>query len=277
MKIPIPTIHLFPVLDELLLEALRSLSPTDWAKPTIVPRWTIKAIAAHLLDGNLRSLSMLRDRYYGESPGPINSYQDLVDYLNRLNADWVQAMQRISPALLIELLALTGKPYHAYLQSLDPFAKATFSVAWAGEQESANWFHIAREYTEKWHHQQQIRLAIGQEQALYRSDLYRPYLETSMRALPHHYRDVPAQEGDTLQVSVTGSGGGDWFLHYHQKHWQLRDTAPTPPLCTITLDGSIAWRFFSKGISHAEARPYIQMVGRADLGEAIFGVLAVMG
>jgi hypothetical protein len=50
------------------------------------------------------------------------------------------------------------------LKELDPFAEAIFSVGWAGEEKSLNWFHIAREYTEKWHHQQQIRLAVGQEQ-----------------------------------------------------------------------------------------------------------------
>ena len=31
----------------------------------------------------------------------------------------------------------------------------------AGEAVSANWFDVAREFTERWHHQQQIRLAIG--------------------------------------------------------------------------------------------------------------------
>ncbi|MEJ7682555.1 MAG: hypothetical protein WKG06_32810 [Segetibacter sp.] len=28
---------------------------------------------------------------------------------------------------------------------------------WAGEKKSKNWFHIAREYTEKWHHQMSSR------------------------------------------------------------------------------------------------------------------------
>jgi hypothetical protein len=63
-------------------------------------------------------------------------------------------------------LEQSGKAYCDYLKSLDPFDKAVFSVAWAGEDESKNWFHIAREYTEKWHHQQQIRLAVGEEQTL---------------------------------------------------------------------------------------------------------------
>ena len=180
----IPTLHLFPILDSKLIELLKSLSKEDWNKQSIAPLWKVKDIAAHLLDGNIRTLSMLKDNYYGESAKNIDSYQDLVRYLNRLNSDWIAAMKRVSPAILIELLESTGKQYHDYLCTLPPFDKAAFSVAWAGEEESQNWFHIAREYTEKWHHQQQIRLAVGRENELYSKELYFPYLQTSMRALP---------------------------------------------------------------------------------------------
>jgi hypothetical protein len=44
--------------------------------------------------------------------------------------------------------------------SRDPFAMAPYGVSWAGEEKSANWFDTAREFTERWHHQQQIRLAV---------------------------------------------------------------------------------------------------------------------
>jgi hypothetical protein len=60
-----------------------------------------------------------------------------------------------------------------------------FSVAWAGEAESKNWFHVARDYSEKWHHQQQIREAVGQTAELLTPALYRPLLDTLLRDLPH--------------------------------------------------------------------------------------------
>ena len=53
-----PTIsvtHLFPVLDDLLLQLLRSLTPDEWNAPTIARLWKVKDIAAHLLDGNIRA------------------------------------------------------------------------------------------------------------------------------------------------------------------------------------------------------------------------------
>ena len=45
--------------------------------------------------------------------------------------------------------------------TLPSHGRAIFSVAWAGESESENWFDVARDYTERWHHQQQIRDAVG--------------------------------------------------------------------------------------------------------------------
>lgn len=275
-EIPIPTLPLFPKLDQLLLEFLRNLEPSDWHKSTIVPLWTIKDIADHLLDGNIRTLSMSRDQFFGEAPDPIESYGDLVAYLNRLNADWVKAFKRVSPAVLIELLALTGAQYNAYLATLDPMAPALFSVAWAGEEHSLNWFHIAREYTEKWHHQQQMRLAMGQEATLYSPELYLPHLETSMRALPHHYRAVKAEEGTTIAFSVSGVPNATWFLQREKSGWDLYKKLDTTPSTTVIIDGTIAWRVFAKGIDKAEALKNAEIKGNEGLGIQVLSMLSVM-
>jgi len=273
---PIPTLHLFPKLHQLLLAFLRSLEPADWHKPTIVPGWAIKDIADHLLDGNIRTLSMSRDQFFGEAPDPIESYNDLVVYLNRLNADWVKAFKRVSPAVLIELLELTGAQYNAYLATLDPMAPALFSVAWAGEEQSLNWFHIAREYTEKWHHQQQMRLAMGQEAALYSLELYLPHLETSMRALPYHYRDVATQEGTTIAFLVSGVPNATWFLQREKTSWTLYKKLDAIPSTTVTIDGTIAWRVFTKGITKEEALKKTEIRGDEQLGSIVLNMLAVM-
>lgn len=89
MNIPIPTLHLFLPLDQKLIGLLRSLSHDDWNKPTLARLWSVKDVTAHLLASNLRDLALSKN-YVVESPSNIHSYYDLVDYLNRLNADWVQ-------------------------------------------------------------------------------------------------------------------------------------------------------------------------------------------
>ncbi|PHN07741.1 maleylpyruvate isomerase N-terminal domain-containing protein [Flavilitoribacter nigricans] len=259
-----------------LLELLRSLDDAGWQKPTIAGHWRVRDIAAHLLDGQLRSVSMLRDGYFGESPGTIHSYRDLVDFLNRLNAEWISATRRLSPPVLIHLLEGSGPQYIDLLAGLDPFAPATFSVAWAGESTSPNWFHIAREYTEQWHHQQQIRLAVGREEALYEEVFYRPYLDISMRALPHHYREVEVKEGKVVQFIVTGDGGGSWWLVRRANSWQLTSEKLPDPACIVRIPERIAWRLFTKGIDRQTALDASQISGDQSIGEPIFNMLAVM-
>lgn len=273
---PIIITDLFYKLDEKLIEVLQSLSDDDWNKQTIAPLWTVKDIAVHLLDGNIRTLSIGRDEYSGAPAENINSYQDLVAYLNKLNADWVHALKRMSPKILIELLTGSGKQYCDYITKLNPFDKALFSVDWAGEQESKMWFHVAREYTEKWHHQQQIRLAVGKESELYTKEFYWPHLETSMRALPHHYRNVTGTDGDMIQFMITGEGGGTWNLYHENNQWVLVKENADQPICKVTIDGTIAWRLFTKGISKQEAQNFVQIEGKQEIGERIFGMLAVM-
>ncbi len=275
MKPPAPILiaDRIPALDQKLVELLETLSPEDWKKQTIAPKWKVEDVLLHLLDGNIRILSIHRDGYFGVPPGIINSYDDLLAYLNQLNADWIKAAKRMSPKLVIELLKQTNKEIADYLTTIDPFAPALFSVAWAGEERSSNWFHWAREYTERWHHQQQIRLAVGREEELYKREWYHPHLETSMRALPHHYRNFPGKRDEVLSFEITGEAGGIWHLYHDGKKWiQVEDITATENI--ITIEGEIAWRLFTKGIKKEETS--IRIRGNRQAGEHLLSMLAVM-
>jgi Mycothiol maleylpyruvate isomerase N-terminal domain len=179
------TLHLFPILDRLLIELLDSLTPAEWEAQTVAKLWNVKDVAAHLLDGNMRALSISRDGYLGSKPENVSTFKDLVSYLNDMNMTWTHAAKRLSPQMLIYLLKVTGAQYFDHLQTLDPNASAVFSVAWAGQKESPNWFHIAREYSEKFLHQQQIRDAVGKS-ALMTKELFYPFIDTLLYALPIH-------------------------------------------------------------------------------------------
>ena len=258
-----------------MFKLLEGLSADDWDKPTIAPKWRVKDVAVHLLDGNLRTLSMLRDGYYGEKPNTVHSYADLIDFLNRLNADWVKATIRLSPKVIIDLLKSTGKAYCDFLATLNPNDKAAFSVAWAGENESKNWFHIAREYTEKWHHQQQIRWATGHAQELLKEKWYLPYLDTSLRALPHHYRNVEGKDKDLVKFTFLGKREKSWFLCYDQG-WELVASTTREPISEVKIKDDYAWRMFTKGVPREEALANSEIVGDKKLGEKIFDMIAVM-
>lgn len=273
--IPIPTLHLFPVLDAFLIELLTSLSEEQWNSGTVAKKWSVKDIAAHLLDGNLRAVSISRDQYFGEKPENINSYQDLVDFLNHLNMTWTTATKRLSPNVLINLLETTGKEYYEHLQTLDPFENAVFSVAWAGEETSLNWFHIAREYTEKFLHQQQIREAVGKP-ALFTKELFYPFIHTFIQALPHTYRNTQASKNTTISLIVTTEIGGQWNIIKKENNWEFTNDLENEPSSIVKIDPQDAWLLFSKGMTTTEALEKVEITGNKDLGRIALNVIAVM-
>lgn len=275
LNIPVITLPLFPVLDQRLLDMLRQLTPEEWNQPTIAKLWTVKDIAAHLLDGNLRGLSVSRDRYFGVSSGAIHSYQELVNFLNRLNHQWTDAAKRLSPALLIHLLELTGKAYYEHLLSLNPFDEAVYGVAWAGQERSENWFHIAREYTEKFIHQQQIRDALGKE-PLFSEALFHPFIRTFLYALPLAYRNTEAPEGAIIALQIGSAAGEGYRIIRNYNGWSLTEVSEAIATSTIQMSPDTAWKVFSKGISPAIALEQVTITGNIDLGKIALEMVAVM-
>jgi uncharacterized protein (TIGR03083 family) len=273
---PIFVTELFCQIHGELLSLVRNLSSDDWSKATAARMWTVKDVVAHLLDSDVRRLSYQRDKAPMVPPEePIENYRDLVNFLNRLNADWVGAARRISPRLLIEFLEITGAQVCELFKSLDPFAPAIFGVAWAGEQESQNWFDVAREYTEKWHHQQQIRDAVGAPSLTGRKWLF-PVLDTFLRGLPHTYRETQADEGSSVAFIIAGEAGGAWTLKREGGAWSLYTGEGEGTACEVRMDQDAAWRLLTKGLSREEAEARIEIIGDHRLGKPILGMLAVM-
>src|SRR5258708_7366525 len=186
---PILTAHLFPKIEEMLVALLRSLAADDWERQTIAPKWKVKDVAAHLLDTQLRRLSIARDGYLPPAP-PIT---DLVAFIDRLNQEGVMLYRRLSPPILLSLMELASRQSAEYHISVHPFSPALFSVSWAGEAVSLNWFDTAREFTERWHHQQQIRLAVGRP-GIETRELYHPVLDCFLRALPTNTGMCPPKQ-----------------------------------------------------------------------------------
>lgn len=273
--VPIETLHLFPILDTLLIDLLKSLTEEEWHAQTVAKKWLVKDVASHLLDGNLRALSMFRDRYFGEKPENINSYSDLVDYLNQLNMTWTNATKRLSPNVITHLLESSGKEYYAHLQTLEPFENALFSVAWAGEETSSNWFHIAPEYTEKFLHQQQIRDAVGKE-ALLTKEFFYPFMHIFMQALPNAYKNTKAEQGTIVTLIVDTEIGGQWSIIKEDENWKFINAADLKSNAVLKIQPHDAWLLFSKGIKPQDAKEKVEITGDTELAEIALNIVAVM-
>ncbi|HEU4469523.1 MAG TPA: maleylpyruvate isomerase N-terminal domain-containing protein [Flavisolibacter sp.] len=273
---PLSVKHLFPLLDQKLMELLRSLGPDEWQLQTVAKAWKVKDVAAHLLDGNIRILSIQRDKYFGEVPPPeAVSYSGLVHWLNELNADWVKAARRISPGILILLHEATGKAVSDHFISLDPMDTAIFPVAWAGENESLNWMHIAREYTEKWLHQQQIRDAVNKP-GIMTKELFQPFIQAFMHGLPHAFRDTDAPEGTAVRLTVDPSIGNSCTIIRQNEGWNLFQSEPGPVTAEVIMDADTAWKLFSKSLRPQDVIHKLVINGDAALANTVLSMVAVM-
>jgi uncharacterized protein (TIGR03083 family) len=262
-------------VDEKLIDLLGSLEPSEWDLQTLAPRWKVRDVAAHLLDTVLRKLSMVRDSCYVEAV-TIRSPQDVIELVNRLNAEGVTVYRRLSPPVLIDMMKAACQQSASFHESLDPFAPATFAVSWAGEETSSNWFDTARELTERWHHQQQIRLATSRP-GIVTPDLYHPVLDCFVRGLPHVYRDVDAPIGTVLLLEISGECGGQWFLSRESTRWNFLSRSAEEFACSVTIPQELAWRVFTKGIDRDSARRQIAIDGNRDLGEKVLHLTAIVG
>lgn len=201
---PILVADLFPPLLESLLALLSSLTDEEWDRPVFAPGWTVKDVALHLLGNDVGMLSGGRDGFV-TSDVPGERWNDLVDWLNRRNDLWVVATRRMSCRLLCDLLQFTGEQVNSYFASLDLYSIGG-AVSWAGPEPAPVWLDVAREYTERWHHQQHIRDAAGKP-GLMEPRFLAPVLDAFVRALPYTYRNVEARRGTVIALSITGSAG----------------------------------------------------------------------
>lgn len=272
---PILCAPLLRRLDTKLIEVLRELGPEQWDLQTLAPAWRVRDVASHMLDTVLRKLSMVRDHCFVEQV-QLCTAQDVVDFVDRVNREGVIVYRRLSPSVLIELMDLACRQSADFHESLDPFSPAVFNVSWAGESTSLNWFDTARELTERWHHQQQIRDATKHPGIMTR-ELYYPVLDCFVRGLPHAFRSVDAPSGTTLQLEMVGNSGGTWLLEKKNAEWSFASKATAKPTAHVKIPQQIAWRVFTKGIDRAQAIAESNLEGDRALGERVFQLTAIVG
>jgi uncharacterized protein (TIGR03083 family) len=256
-----------------LLKLLGELREDDWSRSTAAPRWSVKDVAAHLLGGDISILSGKRDGY--RLPDQIKNNEQLIELVNRLNDEWVLAARRMSPRLLRAFLAFTGPEVETCFASLDPM-RLGGSVSWAGPEPAPVWFDLVREFTERWHHQQQIREAVGRS-PLY--DLYflSPVLDTFVRALPQAFRETVAPAGTSVRFEISGDAGGIWFIHKVEQAWTLVLDSSAEPAISVVIPQDTAWLLFTKGIDRGMARSLAVISGKAEFSAPIFATTAIIG
>ncbi|HET9494063.1 MAG TPA: maleylpyruvate isomerase family mycothiol-dependent enzyme [Chloroflexia bacterium] len=268
---PVLVLDLFDDERAVLISLLSGLSAEEWERPTACAGWSVKDVALHILGGDLGNISRRRDGFAGTSPAPG---EDLVTFLNRFNEDWVAVTRRLSTRLVVDLLKFSGPPLFDYLRSLDQIAVGG-GVGWAGLDRAPVWLDVAREYTERWLHQQHIRDAVGKP-GLTERRFMGPVLAAFAFALPVAFLPAVQPPGTTVHMRITGEAGGDWSLVRNRESWVLYEGAAAHARARVEMDQSLAWRLLTKGISEEDAAPIIRFEGDRELGGHVLRAVAII-
>jgi uncharacterized protein (TIGR03083 family) len=269
---PIFVADLFPEILERLLALLSGLDRADWDKPTVCSGWSVKDVALHLLGVEIGNLSIRRDGHVASEP--IQDWDELVSSINKWNQDWVHVSRRMSTALLIEMLRFVGGEVCEHIRLLNPHLLGG-PVSWVGPDPVPVWLDIAREYTERWHHQQHIRDAVNQP-GLKEPKFFAPVLGAFIWALPRAFRAVRAVEGTTLTLAIVGESGGCWSIRREDAAWKLYAGEADDPEAVVQIDEDLAWRLFTGGVEPKAAEELVTCSGDRKLAKNVVNVISII-
>ena len=273
---PVDTSSLLVPIHEELVGLLRALAPEQWLLPTTAGAWRVRDVAAHVLDGQLRRLSFHRDRPPRPDAPVDHDYASVLRLINGLNARWVAASQHLSARVLTDLLDTVGVQAAAFLAALPPHEPAFWPVAWAGEARSENWMDVGRDYTEYWHHQQQIREAVGAP-GLVEARWLGPVVALGVRAVAPALAAVPRPDGTSVRLVVSGDAGGAWRFVRESGEWRLEDDASTAPAqAALRIDAPTVARLWYSGRGPRGIPDDVTRDGDQDLCAAVLAARAVM-
>lgn len=258
-----------------LLAILDALEPDDWRRGTPCPGWTVHDLVLHLLGDDLGVLSIVRDRH-GE---PLPATASLAEAIDELNDAWVRAVAgRLSPRMLRGLLTWSGDETHQFFAAVAYDAESPMGVSWAGTPPSPHGLEVARQYTERWLHQGQLRETVGRE-ALADPILTRVLLQALAHCLPVAYEETPAPDGSTVLLGITDFPTLAIGLRRTGVGWRLvpgREVAADAD-CRVTAPGEPLWRAWTTNGPPGDLRAAATVEGRApELAEPLWPARAVI-
>jgi uncharacterized protein (TIGR03083 family) len=290
---PLDTRPQFPAERAEFVSLLRSLDASDWRRPTVCPGWRVHDVVAHVGHDYLRKLSRSRDRH--PAPGPGRD-EGLPAFLSRLNQEFVDVAACWSPAVLTDLLEHLGPQLDQLWAALD-LGELGEPVSWAAPGEPApHWLDVAREYSEYWVHQQQVRDAVGRPGA--NSDaLTGPVIDAFLRAVPYALRHTVRAPGTCAEIRIAGPGGGIWTVGRldvgpdgsDQPAWAIgrgpvvgagpvaaAGPASRPAAAVIRLSSDCLWRVATRGITVTSARGQAELSGDQELAAAALTLVSII-
>jgi hypothetical protein len=211
----------------------------------------VLGLASHVVGDDLSLLSWRRDDHKG-TPAPDGLDEDgFIRWLDELQMEWVHAARRLSPRIIVELLAWLDDQVANLVAGEDP-SRIAAMVSWASARPVPMRLDHARELSERWIHRQQLLHVLGHPPDL-RSDLAEPVLDGLRWAFPYRLGALQRPEGATVVIAVTGPEVEiAWTLVSTGDGWGFR-TAPlgSAPTAELNVTTDQAWRLLSNNLAPA--------------------------
>jgi uncharacterized protein (TIGR03083 family) len=254
---------------------LGQLSADEWAMPTECQAWTVRGIALHVLGDDLSLLSRQRDGaqpavFRNEMGEWAGSYRSLDEF----NEHWVSTAEFFSSELIVALLEVTGAWTLEWYTTVNPDSLGE-AVLFYSEAPAPYWMIAAREYSERWTHQNQIRRATGRR-LLDEPSLLVPAIATAIRAFPHAFRALRVDDGTSVLVSIADLV--DWTVQRERGTWSLYEGAGSAADAGLSIPRESAAPLFSRGLTANEITEGVTVQGDSNIGGLIVaGLGAALG
>jgi hypothetical protein len=135
---------------------------------------------------------------------------------------------------------------------------------------------VGRDYTEYWHHQQQIRDAVGAP-GLFAARWLVPVVALGVRAIPPALAEIARPDGTSLRLVVSGDAGGRWRFVRESGSWRLDEDAPAGQAhAAVRIDAAAAARLWYSGRGPRAATGDVAREGDRELCDAVLAARAVM-
>lgn len=275
MITPIDTRHLFKAIALDIIGLLKSVPPAKWNGKTCYPNWRVKDIIAHMLQTAMYRLSKQRDSYKLDSKGGTPEYTQLSGWIEDANERWVSCYTEVSPEVLLPMFEETELQLAELMEAQDLETPPFYKVAWADESIQFNWMDVAREYTERWHHQMQVREALGLP-LLYDKKYFVPLLDILALSLPKWLSAYkPAVPADIV-FTLSGELHYTIVLQRQAEGWTLTARGANRIAGHLQLSAEVFWKLLMRSISPEQAKADIQLEGDSKILDYFLNARAVM-
>lgn len=271
---PVEIAALFATERACLVDLLTTVADEEWQQPTPCPEWTVLGLCCHLVGDDFSLLSRHRDGYHG-TPAPEGLAEaEFIEWIDKLQIEWVHAARRLSPRLVVDLLDWAGPHLVDVFEQQDPEAR-TASVSWAGPDPVPVSLDQVRELSEYWIHRQQLLQALSRPPDL-RADLLGPILDGLRWAYPYRLAAIGAQPGDFVSIEITGPVTASWLLVATGETWTFRTEPASRHVANLSMTTDQAWRLLTNNLP-ADEHPSLQLSGDEQIIDALRRTRAIIG